>query len=212
MRPPCPAAISRAMNSPSPRLVHGRPCWSGTTASCTSGSKIALNEAGGITEPVLRTFSTRSDAVPSARRSIGSPGPRYCTALLSRFESSCCTRSPSKRPCRSPSRASSNRQSGCATATSSNDQRQTSPRSPSRGRIGRLPPSWLRAYSSRSLTMAVMVAALRRTRAPTSRVWVSSRPRRARYSPAMAMVLNGLRRSWPRMARKVSRLREERSV
>lgn len=55
MVPPWAARISRAMNSPRPRLVEGRSCGSDSRlATCTSGLKITCRAPGGIGGPSRR--------------------------------------------------------------------------------------------------------------------------------------------------------------
>ncbi|MNO03471.1 hypothetical protein D3C81_2241890 [compost metagenome] len=71
--------------------------------------------------------------------------------------------------------------------------------------IGISPSSCARAYSSRSLIMDVIDATLRCTFLPTSRLLSWSSAEVVIYAAAREMVASGLRKSWPRMARNVSR-------
>ena len=127
---------------------------------------MARSDSEAISRPKFVTVTASSSAPPLTASVTGFLSPRYWAALLSKLENTWDKRGPSKSPIVSPSQLILNSQSGCAARASSMDEWQISRRSPRLGVTGIFPPSAVRAYSSRSLTIVVIVAALRLTRAP----------------------------------------------
>ncbi len=174
-------------------------------APCVNGSNTCGSISGGMPTPVSRTRTTTCPWSRSAVRVIWPRGSVYLAALVSRFATTCASRtgspstsSPSRGTCTS-SRCAPSSSDGAAISIASDTARPISNRS----FFSLILPRVIRETSSRSSTSPIR---WRTWRSAIARSCSSpgGAPRSRMSWSAVAIGASGLRSSWPSIARNSS--------